>query len=905
MTGDGSIPEEKKGDNDNQPASAATSPSGPQQSQASLSRASSVATTGGGGGSDENDDASAITNLSGSIPGSPNKTSVASSSASSVQVAVRVRPLLSTLESGCGSCMKVLPPDPNSSHPNASTTIQIGASSTGPRFTFDEVFPTTSQQSEVFDHRVAPLVESCLQGYNASLVAYGQTGSGKTHTVIGPSTLHNNATGSDPADDPSSGMIPRAVHQLFQKLQDTLEQSQQQNSSSDSTGESSPEGPAKSSSNASYEFEVRVQFLELYGEEIRDLLVSNASVSSSNNSSDALRIRDIGNDEPEVVGATSEIVGSAEEALRCLTKGMLRRVTASTAMNEASSRSHAIFSIMIDQTWNSTNKAGATNGTPSNKNNTAAAETTGQEVRRSKFNFVDLAGSERQKRTQASGRRLKEGIDINKGLLVLGNVISALGDPKKRGKAFVPYRDSKLTRLLKGSLGGNHKTLMVACVSPASTNMEESLNCLRYANRAKNIQNHAVVNLDPRSRQIAQLQHQVKTLATDLLQEGNIAISFTREDLVAMASGGASPQDVQASGAQQPAIQVNAAPTAAGPQLISPLAVQSPNQDTITTNKQDNMEQLQNLQDTEEELQRTRTQLKKSRRDNVAVEERLHVTQAENEFYRLQLDAVTGPEEDDDNFTTTNKKASTGTPNMVKRKINLDRAFVDRASQYEKEIDRLKDELRVVRSQLVEQRDPADDDNTMTALSIKKASQEMKAERERLSFLQTELLSASLGPNGTPAKSPAPAQRPQSIHRERRQDSDGNASDGDDHKEIRKVHSDDKAEEDRLSALTLKYSHVDDDDEVMVLNNQENIWVGDAGLSEEQREAKAAQQRRAQIEADLLEISRIIESKEDLISQLQCSQAKYSVNARDALLLLIMPRKKCLTFFCAIPAVFP
>eukprot|EP00957_Ditylum_brightwellii_P051570 3910865-Ditylum_brightwellii.AAC.1 len=128
----------------------------------------------------------------------------------------------------------------------------------------------------------------------------------------------------------------------------------------------------------------------------------------------------------------------------------------------------------------------------------------------SKFHFVDLAGSERQKRSQAEGKRLKEGIDINKGLLVLGNVISALGDPKKqkRGKTFVPYRDSKLTRLLKGSLGGNHKTLMVACVSPSSSNLEESLNCLRYANRAKNIQNNAVVNVDAASRLVAELRGQ-------------------------------------------------------------------------------------------------------------------------------------------------------------------------------------------------------------------------------------------------------------------------------------------------------------------------------------------------------------------------------------------------------------
>jgi hypothetical protein len=135
----------------------------------------------------------------------------------------------------------------------------------------------------------------------------------------------------------------------------------------------------------------------------------------------------------------------------------------------------------------------------------------------------------RQKRTQSEGLRLKEGIDINKGLLVLGNVISALGDPKKQGKTFVPYRDSKLTRLLKGSLGGNHKALIIACVSSSSSNMEESLNCLRYANRAKNIKNHAIVNVDATSRLVADLRSKVQALSTDLLNVQENGIDTTSE----------------------------------------------------------------------------------------------------------------------------------------------------------------------------------------------------------------------------------------------------------------------------------------------------------------------------------------------------------------------------------------
>lgn len=133
-----------------------------------------------------------------------------------------------------------------------------------------------------------------------------------------------------------------------------------------------------------------------------------------------------------------------------------------------------------------------------------------REVRKSKFHFVDLAGSERAKRTGASGMQLKEGIEINKGLLALGNVISALGDETKRGKVHVPYRDSKLTRLLRDSLGGNSKTLMICCVSPAAVNYNESLNALRYANRARNIKNKPVINRDPTLVMVEQLRNTLR-----------------------------------------------------------------------------------------------------------------------------------------------------------------------------------------------------------------------------------------------------------------------------------------------------------------------------------------------------------------------------------------------------------
>ena len=198
-------------------------------------------------------------------------------------------------------------------------------------------------------------------------------------------------------------------------------------------------------------------------------------------------------------------------------------MTASTAMNEGSSRSHAILSLVVEQSAimdvdKIEQTAAKASGAKEGEQSQLANSKEHVQSKTSRFNFVDLAGSERQKRTQATGLRLKEGIDINKGLLVLGNVISALGDPKKRGNTFVPYRDSKLTRLLKGSLGGNHKTLMIACVSPSSSNMDETLNCLRYANRAKNIQNHAVVNLDSTSQLVADLKGKIQRLAIDLIK---------------------------------------------------------------------------------------------------------------------------------------------------------------------------------------------------------------------------------------------------------------------------------------------------------------------------------------------------------------------------------------------------
>jgi len=280
-------------------------------------------------------------------------------------------------------------------------------------------------------------------------------------------------------------------------------------------------------------------------------------LQSNPNDAPKLSIRDgKKNVEPEVIGIKVQPVANAEDALLCLTRGTLRRVTRATSMNAESSRSHAIMTVLIEQKFES-----------------VIESTKEKSMKQSKFHFVDLAGSERIKRTNATGQGIKEGIDINKGLLILGNVISALASQcmGKSKDGFVPYRDSKLTRLLKGSLGGNHKTLMIACVSPSGSNTDESLNTLRYANRAKNIQNKAVVNMDAGSKLIAELRLQLKAMAKELLRvRGMVAEGvvlddenqiFTEDVLQALVAGG--EVNLKVENGKKPKKKATAAPGAA------------------------------------------------------------------------------------------------------------------------------------------------------------------------------------------------------------------------------------------------------------------------------------------------------------------------------------------------------
>lgn len=389
--------------------------------------------------------------------------------ATSVRVAVRVRPRLSReIIEGCNVCTSITPGEPQ---------IWLDKDQA---FTYDHVFDQDSKQQDIYETCVKDLVDGCFVGYNATVLAYGQTGSGKTYTMgtgFEASTLHQ-----IDMSDKSIGIVPRALNQLF----DTIDQREQE---------------ARESNQQPPEFKVTVQFIELYNEDIIDLL-DESHHNTNNNITHALakhiRIHQDTDNNIQLAGVTSRTVVTALEAFECLRVGALARTTASTKMNDQSSRSHAIFTISIQQTR-------------------VACDAKDIEVLSAKFHFVDLAGSERLKRTGATGQRAREGISINTGLLCLGNVISALGDTSKKA-IHIPYRDSKLTRLLQDSLGGNSQTLMIACVSPSHRDFMETLNTLRYANRAKNIKNKVVINQDSSSHTIALLKKEIAALKLELAE---------------------------------------------------------------------------------------------------------------------------------------------------------------------------------------------------------------------------------------------------------------------------------------------------------------------------------------------------------------------------------------------------
>ncbi|XDV45726.1 hypothetical protein PO909_013773 [Leuciscus waleckii] len=313
-------------------------------------------------------------------------------------------------------------------------------------FTFDSVYDWNSKQMELYDETFRPLVDSVLFGFNGTIFAYGQTGTGKTFTMEG---VRN--------DPERRGVIPNSFEHIFTHI--SRSQNQQ--------------------------YLVRASYLEIYQEEIRDLL--------SKDQLHRLELKERPDTGVYVKDLSSFVTKSVREIEHVMNVGNQNRSVGATNMNEHSSRSHAIFVITVE-----CSELG-----PDGENH----------IRVGKLNLVDLAGSERQTKTGAQGERLKEATKINLSLSALGNVISALVDGRS---THIPYRDSKLTRLLQDSLGGNARTVMVANIGPASYNVEETLTTLRYANRAKNIKNKPRVNEDPKDALLRQFQEEIARLKEQL-----------------------------------------------------------------------------------------------------------------------------------------------------------------------------------------------------------------------------------------------------------------------------------------------------------------------------------------------------------------------------------------------------
>lgn len=379
-----------------------------------------------------------------------------SAGGSRVRVAVRVRPLLASLESGQRQVVH-----------SQGRSIQMGDKKP---FTYDHVFDQSSSQEDLYGNAVRDMVADCVSGYNVTFLAYGQTGSGKTFTM---GTSHEVLQSKDLSDS-TMGLVPRCVADLFA----TLEQSGRR-------------------------WRLSCSMLELYNEQLHDLL---------NPGAENVRIREV-NGQVSVTNLHEISCSQPHDVLECLSRGSVHRAVGATNMNHESSRSHMVCTLHVEQfaSDSSCEVDGADTQADEDASNRPSITST--------MTFVDLAGSERLKRTGATGARRKEGISINKGLLALGNVINALGDDSRaKPAAHVPYRDSKLTRMLQEALGGNSRTLFIACVSPAASNFEETLNTLRYANRARNIQNSATVNRSKHQIQIMRLEAINRAFAVELVR---------------------------------------------------------------------------------------------------------------------------------------------------------------------------------------------------------------------------------------------------------------------------------------------------------------------------------------------------------------------------------------------------
>uniref|UniRef100_A0A672UIB0 Kinesin-like protein n=1 Tax=Strigops habroptila TaxID=2489341 RepID=A0A672UIB0_STRHB len=330
------------------------------------------------------------------------------------------------------------------------------------KFVFDAVFAESSTQLEVFEHTTKSVIDGFLNGYNCTVLAYGATGAGKTHTMLGS------------PEDP--GVMYLTMMALYNCM-DEIKEDKICN--------------------------IAVSYLEVYNEQIRDLLVNSGP----------LAVREDTQKGVVVQGLTLHQPKSAEEILQMLDYGNNNRTQHPTDVNASSSRSHAVFQIYLRQ-----------QDKPASIN---------QNVRIAKMSLIDLAGSERASATNAKGARFREGANINRSLLALGNVINALADPKSK-KQHIPYRNSKLTRLLKDSLGGNCRTIMIAAISPSSMFYDDTYNTLKYANRAKDIKSSLksnVVSLDSHISQYVKICNEQKKEVCLKKKKKNLLLKVYKEIL--------------------------------------------------------------------------------------------------------------------------------------------------------------------------------------------------------------------------------------------------------------------------------------------------------------------------------------------------------------------------------------
>ena len=315
------------------------------------------------------------------------------------------------------------------------------------QFAFDIVLDSPATQTEVYGKSAAFLIEGVLNGYNATVFAYGATGAGKTFTMLGT------------MDSP--GIMPSALNSMFEQIAALTRER---------------------------EYQVKICYLEIYNEMIRDLISPSA---------DVLEIREDPVKGVQVAGLTEILASTPEEVIRVMHQGNKLRTTEPTAANETSSRSHAVLQITVEY-----------------KDRVVGIEA---DIIVGKLSMIDLAGSERASVTNNRGMRLIEGANINRSLLALGNCINALCEANEKGlKLHIRYRDSKLTRLLKDSLGGNCRTVMIACISPTAVNYEDTLNTLKYANRAKNIKTDVQRNVFNVSFHISQYAEIIDALKTEI-----------------------------------------------------------------------------------------------------------------------------------------------------------------------------------------------------------------------------------------------------------------------------------------------------------------------------------------------------------------------------------------------------